>query len=216
MKYVSIILFTLFALLIYTTTASQAGEKIVTPAKITILGDSLIAGYGLEEQDSLPSKLEKALIEDGLNIQIMNAGVSGDTTAGGLERLEWTLADKPDILAIALGGNDGLRAIPPEFTRKNLEQIIVQTKDLYPDVKVMLLGMLAPPNLGTEYSAAFNPIYEDLAAQYELPLYPFLLDGVILEPSLNQNDGIHPNPEGVDVIVEKIKPFFIENITDND
>jgi acyl-CoA thioesterase-1 len=212
MKYFSLFLLFVFVHALYTTNVAQSGEKNVSPLTITILGDSLIAGYGLEEQNSYPSKLEKALQAENKKISILNAGVSGDTTAGGLERLEWTLADNPDVLVISLGANDGLRAVDPNFSRANLEKIILKARELNPDMKILLLGMLAPPNLGKNYAAKFNVIYPELSEKYDTPLYPFLLDGVILDQSLNQSDGIHPNAKGVDVMVKKTLPFFLENI----
>jgi len=177
-----------------------------------ILGDSLTAGYGLEEKYSFPTQLEHALQSDGIDISIINAGVSGDTTAGGLERLAWTLDDPfsepADILVIALGANDGLRAVPPAFTRENLENIITQARDIQPSITILLIGMLAPPNLGDTYAMDFNKIYPELAEKYDIPLYPFFLDGVITDKDLNQADGIHPNAEGVEIIIGKSLPFF--------
>lgn len=182
---------------------------------MVVLGDSLTAGYGLEEQDNFPSQLERALQSKGHTISISNAGVSGDTSTGGLERLEWSLADGGyDVLAVALGANDGLRGVDPQLTRRNLEQIIIQARKLNPDVKIILLGMLAPPNLGPEYAKIFNDIYPYLSEKYDLPLYPFFLDGVVMNKNLNQSDGIHPNEKGVKTIVENMAPFF-ENILVN-
>lgn len=208
------ILLLAFTFITYTNAGLRAGEKNVTPITMTILGDSLMAGYGLAEEDSYPSQLQDAFDQSDWNVEIINAGVSGDTSKGGLERLAWTLAEPTDILVVSLGANDGLRAISPEFTRKNLEEIILQARELQPDINIMLLGMLAPPNLGEEYSSVFNPIYPELAAQYDIPLYPFFLDGVILDPELNQDDGIHPNAKGVKVLINKTLPFFVEYLED--
>lgn len=202
----------LSAILLSPLHIAHANEKTRDPIEIIMLGDSLTAGYGLEEKDSLPSQLETALRNENLNVSVINAGVSGDTTAGGLERLQWSLTDTADILVIALGANDGLRGVAPSFTKDNLEKIIVNAQELRPDIKILLLGMMAPPNLGGQYAEQYNDIYPALAEKYHLPLYPFLLDGVISEKTLNQADGIHPNRKGVDVIVDKIVPFFKDNL----
>ncbi len=217
MKSIFILFFISFNLLSPSIDIARAEEKSSKLVEIIMLGDSLTAGYGLEEKYSLPSQLEKALRKDNLNISVINAGVSGDTSKGGLERLEWTLVDKVGILAIALGANDGLRGVSPDFTKDNLEKIIIQAREIQPDIKILLIGMLAPPNLGAEYSKKFNIIYSKLAEKYKIPLYPFLLDGVVTNKELNQADGIHPNNDGVKIIVEKILPFFkvnIKNLTD--
>lgn len=212
MQFISFLFFMLSAILLSPLHIAHANEKTRDPIEIIMLGDSLTAGYGLEEKDSLPSQLEAALRNENLNVSVINAGVSGDTTAGGLERLEWSLTDTADVLVIALGANDGLRGVAPSFTKDNLEKIIVNTQELRPDIKILLLGMMAPPNLGGQYAEQYNDIYPALAEKYHLPLYPFLLDGVISEKTLNQADGIHPNRKGVDVIVDKIVPFFKDNL----
>lgn len=212
MKLISALLLIFSITLLSWQDIACAKDKSTNSVKITILGDSLTAGYGLEEKHSLPSQLEKALQAENINLSINNAGVSGDTTAGGLERLTWTLTEPTDILVIALGGNDGLRGIDPTFTKQNLENIILQARDLKPDLKIWLLGMLAPPNLGKKYSKEFNAIYPYLEEKYNTPLYPFLLDGVVMDKRLNQADGIHPNVEGIKVIVTNLTPFFKDNI----
>lgn len=212
MQFISFLFFMLSAILLSPLHIAHANEKTRDPIEIIMLGDSLTAGYGLEEKDSLPSQLETALRNENLNVSVINAGVSGDTTAGGLERLQWSLTDTADILVIALGANDGLRGVAPSFTKDNLEKIIVNAQELRPDIKILLLGMMAPPNLGGQYAEQYNDIYPALAEKYHLPLYPFLLDGVISEKTLNQADGIHPNRKGVDVIVDKIVPFFKDNL----
>ncbi len=188
--------------------SSYAIDNNPNTIKVVILGDSLIAGYGLEEKDSFPSQLETTLQSQGYKISIANAGVSGDTSAGGLERLEWSLAGDSDILVIALGANDGLRGIDPTSTQKNLENIILQAGQLDPEMKIVLFGMLAPPNLGQEYSKKFNAIYPYLAEKYDVLLYPFFLENVVTDKNLNQADGIHPNQKGVKTIVDSILPFF--------
>ena len=172
---------------------------------ILALGDSLTAGYGLAETDILPVRLEAALAEAGTPATVINAGVSGDTTAGGLARLDWLMAERaPDILMVGLGGNDGLRAIDPVATRANIEAIIRKGQEV--GAVVLLTGMLAPPNLGREYETEFNALFPELAAEYDTVFYPFLLEGVAAVPSLNQPDGIHPNRAGVDRIVEGLLP----------
>lgn len=180
--------------------ADTAGKTL----RIVAFGDSITAGYGLQPEDSLPAKLETALKDKGYRVAVTNAGVSGDTTAGGLARLEWTLAENPDLIIVALGGNDGLRGLDPVKTRENLEAMLTKLKAK--NVPVVLAGMLAPRNLGPDYAKIFDPIYADLAKKYDAALYPFLLDGVAVERALNQPDGIHPNPKGVDVIVGRMAP----------
>lgn len=183
-----------------------ANNTAKSALRLLVLGDSLSAGYGLEPADSFPSRLEEALDAAGYNVHVINAGVSGDTTAGGLSRLEWALADNPHIVLVELGGNDALRGLPPAETYANLESIIVKLKK--DGVDVILAGMQAPRNLGQGYTAEFDAIYPRLAGKYDVPLYPFFLDGVALDPALNQPDGIHPNSEGVKVIVRKILPLL--------
>jgi len=175
-----------------------------TSTRILALGDSLTAGYGLAAEDAFPAQLERALTAKGYDAQVLNAGVSGDTTAGGLARLDWSLTEKPDYAIVALGGNDGLRGIDPAATRANLAAIIGRLKTA--GVRVLLAGMYAPPNLGREYGAEFNRLFPDLARAHEVALYPFLLEGVAANPELNQPDGIHPNARGVAVMVKMILP----------
>jgi len=173
--------------------------------KILALGDSLSAGYGLLQADSFPSQLEHALNEHGLKVKVINAGVSGDTSAGGLSRLEWSLSEGADAVIVELGANDGLRGIEPTETAKNLDAIlaILQKKGL----AVLVTGMQAPPNLGAEYGEEFAAIYPRLAEKYKMTLYPFFLDGVAAIAELNQEDTIHPNVKGVKIIVERILPY---------
>ncbi|MFC3212852.1 arylesterase [Novosphingobium panipatense] len=169
---------------------------------ILAFGDSLLAGYGLEDGESYPDRLEQALRARGVNARIVNTGVSGDTTAAGLQRLEFTLKNqsvKPELAIISLGGNDMLRSLPPEETRANLEKILQRLKQ--DDIPVVLLGMLAAPNLGKDYAAAFNPIYPQLADTYGAVLVPFFLQPVIDKPDLMQGDHVHPTALGIDAIV---------------
>jgi len=170
-----------------------------------MLGDSLTAGYGLIKGESLPAQLEAALRANEVDARVVNGGVSGDTTAGGRARLAWSLADGADALIVALGANDGLRGLPPQETEANLGAIIRGAKAA--GVPVLLLGMQAPPNLGSEYGVDFDAVFSRLAARHGVAFYPFLLDGVVARPKLNQDDGIHPNAEGVAVVVGKILPF---------
>ena len=183
------------------------------PVKIAVLGDSLAAGYGVKPAESFPARLEAALKAQGRNVTVLNHGVSGDTTAGGLDRIDWMLADKPDIVMVELGANDALRATDPAVTEKNLDAIITKLKEA--GVTVWLAGMLAPRNYGPEYAKQFDGLYQRLADKHGVPLYAFFLDGVAQDPALNQGDGIHPNPKGVDVIVERILPFVTKNLDDH-
>lgn len=192
-------------LLLFAATTASAREQ----SKLVVLGDSLVAGYGLQPGESFPDQLQKALDEKGIAITVENAGVSGDTSTGGLARLDWSVGEDADIVLVELGANDALRGIPPEVTRANLEAIITRLEER--GIAVMLAGMLAPPNMGAEYEAEFNPIYGELAQEHGVALYPFFLDGVAADPELNQSDGIHPTAEGIAVMVERFMPFFEEN-----
>lgn len=184
---------------------SGIGAAAGQTTTILALGDSLTAGHGLEHEDSFPSRLEAALKAAGRDVRVINAGVSGDTSAGGLSRLAWALADKPAIAIVELGANDGLRGLDPQSTYANLDSIIKQLKAA--NVRVLLTGMLAPPNLGREYGSEFKNIFSRLAEKHDVALYPFFLEGVAADPDLNQRDGIHPNPAGVAVVVERIQPY---------
>tara|TARA_Y100001970_G_scaffold30069_1_gene37295 strand:- start:352 stop:957 length:606 start_codon:yes stop_codon:yes gene_type:complete len=170
--------------------------------KIILFGDSLMAGYGLDSSDHLNLYLEKDL--QALNIQniITNASVSGDTTSGGLNRLNWSLQDDYDLFVIGLGANDMLRGIAPEVTKNNLSKIIETV--LNKDIKILLTGMQAPNSYGSEYQQSFNNIYPTLAEEFKISLYPFLLEGVALIPELNQSDGKHPNKEGIQIISKNL------------
>lgn len=174
---------------------------------IAAFGDSLTAGYGLPAADAFPVRLESALRKAGKRVRVINAGVSGDTTAGGRARLGWVLADKPDAVIVELGANDAMRGIDPAETSRNLAAILQVLKRR--GIRVLLAGMLAPPNLGDRYTEAFNAIYPELASAYDVPLYPFFLDGVAAIPALNQPDGIHPTADGVERIVKGILPYVV-------
>jgi len=168
-------------------------------------GDSLTAGYGLAPAQAFPARLEAALRREGIEARVVNGGVSGDTTAGGLARLEWALADKPDLVILALGANDALRGIDPATVRGNLDKMIRKVEAVR--AKVLLIGMLAPPNWGEEYKTAFDRIFPELAKIHDVPLYPFFLEGVAMKPEFNQSDGLHPNERGVAVLVERLAPI---------
>lgn len=167
-------------------------------------GDSLMAGYQLPPEDAFPARLEKALKEKGLDVAVANAGVSGDTSSGGLARIDWSIPDGTKGVILELGANDALRGIPPEETRKNIEAMIARLKER--GIAVLLAGMMAPPNMGADYAARFNPIYPELAEKYGLELYPFFLDGVVTDAALKLEDGMHPNGNGVGTMVEKALP----------
>jgi acyl-CoA thioesterase-1 len=180
------------------------------PVRILALGDSLTAGYGLPEMDGFVAQLQQALDKMGLATEVINGGVSGDTTGGGLARLDWMLADRPDIVVVELGANDALRGLSPEEAKHNLEQIVLRIKAA--DARVLLAGMLAPRNMGDQYAARFDAIYPDLARAQDVALYPFFLEGVAARPELNQPDGLHPTKEGVALIVAGILPDLVRII----
>jgi acyl-CoA thioesterase-1 len=183
-------------------TPMQAGaaEEI----KLVGFGDSLMAAYNLQSSEGFPARLEAALRERGHTVSITDAGVSGDTTSGGLARLDWSIPDGTDGVILELGANDALRGLPPQKTRENLEAMIERLKQR--GIAVLLAGMLAPPNMGGDYETSFNAIYPDLAAKHEVMLYPFFLDGVTGNPELVLSDGMHPNPNGINKMVENILP----------
>lgn len=192
--------------------AAIRGEEPPVVA-VAILGDSLTAGYGLLQNEAYPALLAGEFETDGYtNIDIVNAGVSGDTTAGGLSRLDWVLEPEVRVLVVALGGNDALRGVPPTSTRGNLARIIETAKER--GVLVVLCGMEAPPNLGEDYRASFRAIYPQLAAEYDVPLVPFLLEGVAGHPELNQEDGIHPTAAGQRIIATLVFPYLKPVIDD--
>jgi acyl-CoA thioesterase-1 len=186
-----------FFVVLLTTSLTQAQEF-----KIILFGDSLMAGYGLEETYHLDRLLQQDLAALNISNQIVNASVSGDTSNGGLNRLAWSLQDNYDLFILGLGANDMLRGLSPETTKANLELIIqlVQEKE----IPILLTGMVAPSAYGKEYQNQFNSLYPDLAEQYKIAFYPFLLEGVALKPELNQSDGKHPNQEGIQLISQKL------------
>ena len=194
------------AVLLWLTVVQAAAQ----PIRILAFGASITAGYGLDAADTLPVQLEKALRAHGVDATVINGGVSGDTSAGGLARLDWALADNPDLVILDLGGNDALRAIDPKSTEANLDAIVTRLQAQKRGV--LIAGMLAPPNLGKDYAAAFNAVFPAVAERHHVTLYPFLLDGVVADPALNQEDGIHPNAAGVKVIVERMLPSVLQAI----
>jgi acyl-CoA thioesterase-1 len=189
----------------------DAATAAARPTRIVVLGDSLVAGFQLKVSDAFPAQLERALKARGHSVEIINAGVSGDTTAGGLERLKWAIPDGTDAVILELGANDALRGLDPARAKANLDRIILSLKS--DGVEVLLAGMLAPRNLGGPYSAAFDAIYPELAKQHGLLLYPFFLDGVALDGKYNLGDGIHPNGSGVAEITRRMLPL-VEQLID--
>jgi acyl-CoA thioesterase I len=187
--------------------ALTAGPRIAAaePLQLVGLGDSLMAGYQLPQEDALPAQLQRQLVAKGHEVVIANAGVSGDTTSGGLSRVDWSVPEGTDGVILELGANDALRGIAPEQTEKNLDQIITRLKDR--KIPILLVGMLAPPNMGDDYGKRFNAIYPRLAEKYDLPLYPFVLDGVITDLSLLLEDGMHPNTKGLEIMAERMLPL---------
>jgi acyl-CoA thioesterase-1 len=184
-----------------------------TPSKtILFFGDSLTAGYGLSPEEAFPALVEKALLKDNKKIKVINAGLSGETSAGGLSRIEWTLRQSVDIFVLELGANDGLRGLPLDQTRKNLQSIIDKVIAKYPKAKILLAGMMVPPNMGKTYSDEFRKIYPALAEKNKAVLIPFLLDGVAGVEKLNQADGIHPNVEGHQIVAKNMMKYFYKLI----
>jgi acyl-CoA thioesterase I len=178
------------------------------PLKLVILGDSLTAGFGLAAAEAFPARLEAALRQRGLEVEVANAGVSGDTAQQGLERLDWSVEADADAVIVELGANDALRGLEPNETRKSLDQIIARLKAR--NIPVLLAGMLAPPNLGAAYKEQFDAIYPELARKHGVPLYPFFLEGVAAEHAFNLEDGIHPNAKGIEEIVRRMLPHVEE------
>jgi len=194
-----------------TSTASPAPTVADTRPVIMAFGDSLVAGYGLAQSESFPSRLQQKLDTKGFKYRVVNAGVSGDTSAGGVRRIDWAMKQSPEIMIVELGANDGLRGQPTAELKKNLSTIVKQSLD--GGAKVILIGMEAPPNLGPDYTQEFRQVYRDVAREFHVPLMPFFLMDVGGIASLNQGDAIHPNAQGVDIIVENfwkvIEPMLI-------
>jgi acyl-CoA thioesterase I len=174
------------------------------PIKVVVLGDSLSAGLGLSASSAFPARLQKSLKLKGIEVGMINAGVSGDTSSGGRDRLDWSVPEGTEAVILELGANDALRGTDPKITRSALTDILTRLKAR--KIAVLLCGMLAPPNYGSDCSARFNAIYPDLAKSFGVPLYPFFLEGVAADARLNQPDGLHPTAEGIDIIVKNILP----------
>jgi len=187
---------------------------VVLAADYTILafGDSLTAGYGLDPEQAFPRQLEQALRQQGHDVRVINGGVSGDTSSAGLSRLDWVLAGlkngRPDLVILELGANDALRGIPPDITRDNMAKMLAILEKA--KITTLIAGMMAPPNMGPDYGAAFNRIFPELAAKHHDDLYPFFLDGVAGNARLNQSDAMHPNARGVAIIVGKMMPYILQ------
>jgi acyl-CoA thioesterase-1 len=193
------------ALLLIFLVAAGAPAAAATAVKILMFGTSLTQGLGLPPGTELPAVLQAKLGHTGVQAKVINAGVSGDTSADGLSRIDWSLADHPDAAIVELGSNDALRGIDPAITERNIAAVLGKLESAH--VPVLLLGMKAPRNLGPEYVARFDGMYTRLAARYHDALYPFALEGVALNPKLNQADGMHPNPAGVQVIAARLFPY---------
>jgi acyl-CoA thioesterase-1 len=183
---------------------AQTATSSAKPIKMVVLGDSLSAGLGLVGSAAFPARLQKALKAKGIDVDMVNAGVSGDTTSGGRDRLDWSVPEGTEAVILELGANDALRGIDPKVARAALSDILTRLQARR--IAVLLCGMVAPPNYGADYSARFNAIYPDLAKAFQVPLYPFFLEGVAADAKLNQADGLHPTAEGVDRIVKNILP----------
>ncbi|SON58070.1 Arylesterase precursor [Hartmannibacter diazotrophicus] len=192
-------------LLAFLLTCAVPGVALAETVRILALGDSLTAGLGLDPEDAFPAKLEVALNARGYNTSIFNAGVSGDTTSGGLARLEWSLGAGADAAIVELGANDAFRGVDPKLVQQNLDTIITTLQQK--GVKVLLAGMLSPPNMGEAYASEFNAVFPELARKHGVLFFPFFLKDVAADPALNQGDGIHPTAAGVDVIVANILPL---------
>ena len=183
-------------------------SAVETPKVILFFGDSLTAGYGLSTEEAFPALIEKELNKSDKKVKVVNAGLSGETSAGGLSRIDWILRQPVDVFVLELGANDGLRGLPIEQTRKNLQSIIEKVKAKYPDCKIVLAGMMVPPNMGKQYTDEFKSIYPELAKNNKATLIPFILEDVGGIEKLNQADGIHPNVEGHKIIANNLKKVF--------
>lgn len=174
------------------------------PKRIVFFGDSITAGYGIPIESAFPALIRKKIEEAGLNYQVVNAGLSGETTAGGLNRIDWILRSKTDVFVLELGGNDGLRGLSMEESEKNLKAMIEKVRKVNPKAEVILAGMQIPPNLGQEYTSKFKSLFPDVAKEMGTKLIPFLLEGVGGDPKLNLSDGIHPNQKGHEIVAETV------------
>lgn len=175
---------------------------------IIFFGDSITAGYGLSKEQAFPALIENRLKSDNYNFQVVNAGLSGETSAGGLSRISWILKQPVDIFVLELGANDGLRGLPPQETKKNLQGIIDKVREKNPEVEIVIAGMMVPPNMGKEYSREFQTIFSELAKKNNATLIPFILEGVAGHQELNLGDGIHPNVKGHQMVAEQLYPVL--------
>jgi acyl-CoA thioesterase-1 len=191
-------------------TAAFPAQAQTRPVKLVVFGDSLSTGLGLPTAEAFPAKLARALQAKGLTVEVADAGVSGDTSSAGLARLDWSVPDDTDAVIVELGANDALRGVDPKITREALDNILRRLKER--NIEVLFAGMQAPRNLGEDYTRAFDGVFPQLASTHGVLFYPFFLDGVAADARLNQRDGIHPNAEGVDVIVARILPKVEELI----
>jgi len=198
------------------TEDTEASEDIEDTGTILFFGDSLTAAMGLDPAEGYPAEIQKIIDSLGLNYSVVNAGLSGETTAAGKNRINWVLNQEVDIFVLALGANDGLRGIAVEETRKNLKAIIEMVRQKNPDVEIVLAGMQIPPNLGTEYTTDFKELFPELARQNNVHLIPFLLEGVAGDPELNQQDGIHPTAQGYDIVARNVWEDLEPVITEKD
>jgi acyl-CoA thioesterase-1 len=187
------------------TNEAAFAQTSAKPVKMVVLGDSLSAGLGLSASAAFPARLQKSLENKGMKVDMINAGVSGDTSSGGRDRLDWSVPEGTEAVILELGANDALRGTDPAVTRAALSDILTRLKAR--KIAVLLCGMLAPPNYGQEYAARFNAVYPELSKSFGVPLYPFFLEGVAADAKLNQADGLHPTAEGVDAIVKNILPM---------
>lgn len=188
------------------TRAPDGPTRLSKEPRVVFLGDSLTAGLGLESDQAFPAVVVEMLKKEGIPVEVVNAGVSGDTTAGGLRRLDWLLKQSPDVVVVGLGGNDGLRGVELKASEQNLREIVRKCQGAGADV--LLLGMLIPPNYGPEYTSQFRDLYPRVAKELNVPLVPFVLEGVGGDPKLNQPDGIHPTDEGHQVIAKNVLPYL--------
>lgn len=203
----SVRLFRFISMALLLSVSSPVAAQTADAETVSIVGfgDSLMAGYQLAQTDGFTAQLQAALLDAGYKATVANAGVSGDTTSGGLARLDWSVPDQTQLVILELGANDALRGIPPELSETNLDQMLARLKER--GIPVLLAGMIAPPNMGADYAAKFNPLYQKLADKYQLKLYPFFLEGVAADKKLLLDDGMHPTPQGVKTMVTNILPF---------
>lgn len=188
----------------------EPAQDPVKSKTILFFGNSITAGYQLDLSEAFPALIQERLDSLDLDYRTVNAGLSGETTASGNSRVDWVMKNPMDIFVLELGANDGLRGISTEETRKNLESIITKVKEKYPDCQILLAGMMIPPNMGQDYTSSFQKIYPELATKYNIPLIPFLLEGVAGNPELNLEDGIHPTPEGHKILAENVWKHLVK------